>query len=72
MVEIPESDWKIFRAIRERALERFCRQVLEDVRGFGQMNRRVITAATAPFTAYCRSETASSNMPSIRRGGRRC
>ena len=33
MVEIPESDWKIFRELRERALERFCRRVLEEIEG---------------------------------------
>ena len=27
----PESDWKIFRELREVALERFCRRVLEEV-----------------------------------------
>ena len=33
MTEIPESDWKIFRELRERALERFCRRVLEEIEG---------------------------------------
>jgi len=27
----PESDWKIFRELREVALERFCRRVLEEL-----------------------------------------
>ena len=27
--DIPESDWKRFRELRELALERFCKQVLE-------------------------------------------
>jgi hypothetical protein len=31
-VEIKESDWKIFRKVREPALERYCQRVLEDVR----------------------------------------
>jgi len=31
MVDIPESDWKSFRELRERALERFCRRVLEEI-----------------------------------------
>ena len=29
--ELPESDWKVFRELRETALQRFCTQVLEDV-----------------------------------------
>jgi len=27
----PESDWKIFRELREAALERFCKRVLEEL-----------------------------------------
>jgi hypothetical protein len=27
----PESDWKLFRKLRELALERFCRRVLEEL-----------------------------------------
>jgi hypothetical protein len=27
----PESDWKIFRELRELALERFCKRVLEEL-----------------------------------------
>ena len=27
----PESDWKVFRRLRELALERFCARVLEDL-----------------------------------------
>lgn len=27
----PESDWKIFRELRELALDRFCRRVLEEL-----------------------------------------
>jgi len=30
----PESDWKIFRELREVALERFCKRVLDDVPRF--------------------------------------
>ena len=29
--EFPESDWKVFRELRELALERFCKRVLEDL-----------------------------------------
>lgn len=29
--DLPESDWKVFRRLREVALERFCRRVLEEV-----------------------------------------
>lgn len=29
---IPESDWKLFRELRGKALERFCERVLSDVR----------------------------------------
>ena len=28
---VPESDWKIFRELREVALQRFCERVLEEV-----------------------------------------
>jgi hypothetical protein len=31
-MDIKESDWKVFRKIREPALERYCQRVLEDVR----------------------------------------
>lgn len=27
----PESDWKVFRKVREAALERFCRRILEEI-----------------------------------------
>ena len=30
MITIPEKDWRIFRKLREVALERFCAQVLND------------------------------------------
>ena len=30
-MEITESDWKVFRRLRELALERYCRRVLNDV-----------------------------------------
>lgn len=29
---IPESDWKVFRELRAKALERFCERVLSDIR----------------------------------------
>ena len=29
--DFPESDWKIFRELREVALERFCKRVLEEL-----------------------------------------
>lgn len=32
MHEIKESDWKIFRQIRSMALERFCQQILSEVK----------------------------------------
>jgi hypothetical protein len=31
-MDIKESDWKVFRKVREPALERYCQRVLEDVR----------------------------------------
>ncbi len=31
--DCPESDWKIFRELRELALERFCKRVLEELEG---------------------------------------
>ncbi|HEY2186451.1 MAG TPA: hypothetical protein VGH39_15775 [Xanthobacteraceae bacterium] len=31
MADIKESDWKIFKGLREVALERFCEQVLDDI-----------------------------------------
>ena len=30
--DIPEADWKIFRTLREVALERFCERVLNEVK----------------------------------------
>lgn len=30
--EVPERDWKVFREVRERALERLCEQALRDAR----------------------------------------
>jgi hypothetical protein len=38
MRTIREADWKIFKQVRETALQRFCRQVLDDI--------DAITAAT--------------------------
>jgi hypothetical protein len=32
--DTPESDWKVFRGLREVALERFCKRVLDEVAGF--------------------------------------
>lgn len=29
---IPESDWKVFRELRDKALERFCQRVLSHIR----------------------------------------
>jgi len=29
--EFPESDWKVFRALREITLERFCKRVLDEM-----------------------------------------
>jgi hypothetical protein len=29
--DFPESDWKIFRELREVALDRFCRRVLDEI-----------------------------------------
>ena len=29
--DLPESDWKLFRELRELALERFCKRVLEEL-----------------------------------------
>jgi hypothetical protein len=31
MRDVPESDWKVFRELRQHALERFCKRALEDV-----------------------------------------
>ena len=33
MKDIPESDWKIFRELRQIALERFCQRVLTEIKG---------------------------------------
>jgi len=30
--DVPESDWKVFRDLREAALDRFCNDVLEELR----------------------------------------
>jgi hypothetical protein len=29
--DVPESDWKVFRELRQHALERFCQRALEEV-----------------------------------------
>jgi hypothetical protein len=29
--EVPEADWRIFRTLRERALERFAQQILDEL-----------------------------------------
>lgn len=29
--DVPESDWKVFRELRELALQRFCKRVLEEL-----------------------------------------
>src|SRR5437879_4644526 len=29
--DVPESDWKVFRELEQRALERFCKRTLEEV-----------------------------------------
>jgi hypothetical protein len=31
MTNFPESDWKVFRRVREAALQRFCRRILDEV-----------------------------------------
>lgn len=31
-MDIKESDWKVFRKVRQLALERFCEQVLSEVK----------------------------------------
>ena len=31
MQNFPESDWKAFRELREKALERFCKRVLDEI-----------------------------------------
>jgi hypothetical protein len=31
MRDVPESDWKVFRELRQHALERFCKRALEEV-----------------------------------------
>jgi hypothetical protein len=30
-LDVPESDWKVFRELQQHALERFCRRTLEEV-----------------------------------------
>jgi hypothetical protein len=37
---VPESDWKIFRELRELALERFCKRVLDELPRFGEDTSR--------------------------------
>jgi hypothetical protein len=32
--DVPESDWKVFRGLREVALDRFCKRVLDEVARF--------------------------------------
>jgi hypothetical protein len=52
-MDIKESDWKVFRKLRELALERFCQRVLEEVRvlldkGIGSHELSEIVEATSP------------------------
>lgn len=37
---IPESDWKVFRELRSKALERFCERVLSDINQFASDDTR--------------------------------
>ena len=37
---VPESDWKVFRKLREVALERFCERVLDNVGRFQRDSSR--------------------------------
>jgi hypothetical protein len=45
MKPIREADWKIFKHVRERALQRFCQQVLDDID---------VTSREATLTAHDR------------------
>ena len=38
--DIPEEDWKVFRELRAKALERFCERVLSDIRGLASDDTR--------------------------------
>jgi hypothetical protein len=38
--QVPEADWKVFRKLREIALERFCRRVLDGLDRFRQDDSR--------------------------------
>ena len=40
-MDIKESDWKVFRKLREVALERYCERVLKEVRH--ALMRRIVT-----------------------------
>jgi peptide subunit release factor 1 (eRF1) len=37
---VPEADWKLFRRLREAALEEFCRRVLDETERFRQTDGR--------------------------------
>jgi DNA helicase IV len=34
--EIPERDWKVWRALRDEALQRFCQETLDELAGFAR------------------------------------
>lgn len=34
--QIAEADWKVFKRVREQALDRFCRKVLEECESVGE------------------------------------
>jgi hypothetical protein len=36
MHDIKESDWKVFRQLREIALDRFCRRILDEIRAISE------------------------------------
>jgi hypothetical protein len=46
MRDVPESDWKVFREVREAALDRLCRRILLEVR------QAIDEAAVTPHERY--------------------
>jgi hypothetical protein len=65
--DFPESDWKVFRELREVALDRFCRRVLEEIEPLCL----AIMSATWTCSGVCESGTRSLRALSTIRGVRR-
>jgi hypothetical protein len=70
-MDIKESDWKVFRELRETALERYCQRVLEDVRRDLDKRSGSYHERYLELWDYCAIETRPSQSPSMIRADRK-